>query len=176
MGFILGLAAGGRCLVERFQTSCTQHNSTKCKIAEYPCQHDGTTESFVVICLTVLFRNDLDLFWRLHRKLGKFGFILCIEVAVILGNVHVHLATGFEGCRWQLLGLVIALGTPGDIMGVAEGVDVKDVDVGRGQKYVLNELWRELAEGQMGWMMTNNTEVNICQGSRKINDAMNHMT
>lgn len=40
----------------------------------------------------------------------------------------------------QLLGFVVSLGTPCDIVGVTEGVNVEDVDISRCEQNVLNEL------------------------------------
>lgn len=55
-------------------------------------------------------------------------------------NVDVDLTAGLKVRRGQFLGLVISLGTPCDIVGVAERVDVEDVDVGWGEEDVLDEL------------------------------------
>ena len=41
--------------------------------------------------------------------------------------------------RGQLGGFVVAFGAPGDVVGVAEGVNVEDVDVGWGEEEVLDE-------------------------------------
>ena len=48
-------------------------------------------------------------------------------------------AAWFEVCRGQFLGFVVAFRAPGDVVGVAEGVDVEDVDVGGCEEEVLNE-------------------------------------
>jgi hypothetical protein len=75
--------------------------------------------------------NDLNLLWGLLGELGDFGFVLSVQITVILGDVNVDLATGLEVSGGQFLGLVISLSTPGYIVGVTEGVDVENVDVGR---------------------------------------------
>lgn len=59
-------------------------------------------------------------------------------------------------------------------MGVAEGIDVEDVDVGWCEQDVLDELENMLEKTRIDRKGIR-TEVNICQGSMKINDAMNHM-
>ena len=56
-------------------------------------------------------------------------------------DVYVDFAAGFKVCDFEFGGFVVAFGPPGDVVGVAEGVDVEDVDVGRGQQEVLEKLW-----------------------------------
>ena len=63
-----------------------------------------------------------------------------VEVAVVLRDVDVDFAAGFKVCDFEFGGFIVAFGSPGDVMGVAEGVDVEDVDVGGGQQEVLEEL------------------------------------
>lgn len=57
-------------------------------------------------------------------------------------DVDVDLAAGFEVRGREFLGLVVAFGPPCYVVGVAEGVDVEDVDVGWGEEDVLDELRR----------------------------------
>lgn len=59
-------------------------------------------------------------------------------------------------------------------MGVTEGVDVEHVDVGRSEENVLDELFRleDMDIGRAAIL----TEVNMCQGSMKMNEARNHIT
>ena len=78
------------------------------------------------------------LLWR------SFGFeelqlvqVLGVEICVVGGDVDIDFATGFESCGRQLLGFVIALSSPGDIVGVAEGVDLQGADVGGEEGEVL---------------------------------------
>jgi len=51
---------------------------------------------------------------------------------VVLGNIDVDFAAGFEVGGGKFLGFVVAFGTPGYVVRVAERVDIEDVDVGRG--------------------------------------------
>ena len=77
---------------------------------------------------------------------------------------------------WELLRFVVAFGAPGDVVGVAEGVDVEDVDVGRGEEEVLNELARDGQTGHIGVYVNALTDVNMCHGSKKRNDTTNQRT
>ena len=63
-----------------------------------------------------------------------------VEIFVVAGDVDVDFAFfgGFDA--FEFGGFVVALCTPGDIVGVAEGVDVQNVDVGGREEKVLNEL------------------------------------
>ena len=54
-----------------------------------------------------------------------------------MGDGDIDTAGWFEVGGGELGGLVVAFGAPGDVVGVAEGVDVEDVDVGRGEEDVL---------------------------------------
>ena len=63
-----------------------------------------------------------------------------VQITIILGNVDIDLATRLQSCRRQLLGFVVTLGTPCDVMGITEGIDVENVDVGWGEEDVLDEL------------------------------------
>ena len=127
-------------LVKGIQAGGTQNHGAKCEVAEYPGQHDSTTESLVVVCLLVFLGNDLNFLRRLDGEHLQLGFILRVQITVILRDVHIDLATWLQVGGRQLLGLVVTLGTPSDIVGVTEGVDVEHVDVGRGQEDVLDEL------------------------------------
>ena len=63
-----------------------------------------------------------------------------------MGDGDVDAAGGFDGGGGELGGLVVAFGAPGDVVGVAEGVDVEDVDVGWGEQDVLYELEEVLVD------------------------------
>jgi len=65
---------------------------------------------------------------------------LGVQITIILGNVDIDLATRLQSCRRQLLGFVVALGTPRDVVGITEGVDIENVDVCWGEEDVLDEL------------------------------------
>jgi len=86
----------------------------------------------------------LDFFSRLFGNLAHLGFVLRVQVAVILRDVDVDFAAGLEVGDFEFWGFVVTFGAPGDVVGVAEGVDVEDVDVGGGEKEVLEELWGDL--------------------------------
>lgn len=58
------------------------------------------------------------------RELGEFGFVLGVEVAVVLGDVNVDFAAGFEVRGGQFFRLFVAFCAPGYVVGVAECVDV----------------------------------------------------
>ena len=81
------------------------------------------------------------------RLLGRFGsdsthlsIILCVKIAIILRDVDINFAAWFQIGGWKLLGFVIALGTPSNVVSVAESVDVEDVDVGRCEEEILEKL------------------------------------
>jgi len=82
----------------------------------------------------------LDFFGRLFGNLAHLGFVLRVQVAVVLRDVDVDLAARLEIGDLEFRGFVIAFGAPGDVVGVAEGVDVEDVNVGGGEEKVLEEL------------------------------------
>lgn len=132
--------AGRGCVVESFETGSAQDHGTQSEVTEDPGEHDSTTESLVVVCLLFFLGDNLDLLRGLHGELGELGFVLGIKVTIVLGDVNVDLATGLEVGRGQFLGLVISFGTPGDIVGVTEGVDIEDVDVGWREQDILDEL------------------------------------
>lgn len=82
---------------------------------------------------------------------AHFGVVLGVEVAIVLGDGDVDFTAGFKVRRGEFGGFVVAFGAPGYVVGVAEGVDVEDVDVGWGHEEVLDELFsvvrRERGEG-----------------------------
>ncbi len=78
--------------------------------------------------------------------------VLSIKIAIILGNVDVNFPARFEMDIREFLGLVVTLRTPGDIVSVAKGVNVEDVDIGRREEGVLDEAgehvpWVEKEKG-----------------------------
>lgn len=72
-----------------------------------------------------------------------------VKVAVILRNADFNLASRCNIRVFEFRCFIIAFGTPADIMGVTESVDVENVDVGRGEKEILNEL----LEDQIGMLL-----------------------
>jgi hypothetical protein len=59
---------------------------------------------------------------------------------------------------------------------VTERVDVENIDVRRSEKDVLKELRPVSKASRTPDMFLELTQVNMCQGSKKRSDAMNHMT
>jgi len=93
-----------------------------------------------------------------------------------LRDVDVDFAAGLEVGDFEFWGFVVTFGAPGDVVGVAEGVDVEDVDVGGGEKEVLEELWGDLGGVDKLGDCKGLTEVKRCQGSKNRNDMTNHIT
>ncbi len=84
--------------------------------------------------------NDLLLFGSFSSDGTHFGIILCIEIAIILRNVDIDFAAWFEICRREFLGFVVTFGTPSDVVGITEGIDVENIDVSGCQEKVLEKL------------------------------------
>jgi hypothetical protein len=125
--------------VNAINTSSIEDDSRERKVAEHPREDDGGAETLVII-LVLLLRGDVTLGSLPFRlESAEFRLVLGVEVGVVGGDCDVDLAAGFYVCRGQFLGLVVALCAPGDVVGVAEGVDVEDVDVGGGEEEVLQE-------------------------------------
>jgi hypothetical protein len=120
-------------------TSSIEDNGRESKIAEHPGEDDGGAEALVVV-LVLLLRGDVALGGLPFGLEGaELGLVLGVEVCVVGGDGDVDFAAGFDvGCG-ELFGFVVALCAPGDVVGVAEGVDVEDVDVGGGKEEVLQE-------------------------------------
>lgn len=130
----LALAATNIHLV---QPSHIQHHRPKSKVAKHPSQDDGRAETLVVVFV---------LFLRGHDFLGclvfgvegqEFGFVLAVQILLISRDGDIDLPARLQRGRRQLLWFIIALCTPSDVVGVAEGVDVEDVDVGGREEQVL---------------------------------------
>ena len=82
--------------------------------------------------------NGFDLLGGFGSEGTQLRVILVVQIAVVLGNANVDLTAGFGVRRRELFSLVVTLGAPGDVVGVAEGVDIQDVDVGGGKEEVLD--------------------------------------
>lgn len=78
------------------QPGGTQYDGAESKVAEDPSEHDGTSETLVVVFLFLRLRDDTGLLGRLGGELGELGFILGVEVAVVLGDFDVDLSAWFE--------------------------------------------------------------------------------
>jgi len=128
-----------RACSKSLQATRTQHHSHECKVADEPDHDDSGTERFVVIFLLLCIAHFALLGWGLHNDLAHLGLILSIQVAVVGGDVYVDFTARLECRRRQLLGLVVSFGTPSDVVGVTEGVDIENVDVGGRKEEVLNE-------------------------------------
>jgi hypothetical protein len=125
--------------IDAIDTSSIEDDSRESQVAEHPGEDDSRAETLVII-LVLLLRGDValrSLPFRLES--AEFRLVLGVEVGVVGGDCDVDLAAGFDVCRGEFLGLVVALCAPGDVVGVAEGVDVEDVDVSGGEEEVLQE-------------------------------------
>lgn len=92
------------------------------------------------------FADDFLLLNRFLRDLAHLGVVLGVEVAVILGNIDVNFAARFEVGDFKFGRFVVAFSTPSDVVGIAESIDIEDVNVGRGKEQILDELDTELVE------------------------------
>lgn len=125
--------------INSVETARVQHNSRKGQVAEHPSQHDRRPETLVIILVLLLCRELLLRRFPLGAEDGKFSLVLRIEIRVISGNSDIDLATRLGDSGWQFLWLVVTLCTPRDIVSVAKGVDVENIDVGRSEEEVLEE-------------------------------------
>lgn len=74
-----------------------------------------------------------------HGELAEFLLVLRVQVRVVGGDGDIDLAAWLQIRGGEFFRFVVAFGTPGDVVGVAEGVDVEDVEVRRGEEEVLHE-------------------------------------
>lgn len=70
---------------------------------------------------------------------AEFRLVLRVEIGVVGGDGDVDFSAGFEVRGGEFLRFVVAFGAPGDVVGVAKGVDVEDVEVGGCEEEVLDE-------------------------------------
>ena len=124
---------------ETGQTARVKHHGREREIADEPEDDDAGAETFVVILLDLFCSAFALLRWGFNHDFAHFGFVLSVKVAVVGGDVDVDFAAWFGGYGAEFFGLVVAFGSPCDVVGVAEGVDVEDVDVGWGEEEVLEE-------------------------------------
>lgn len=66
---------------------------------------------------------------RINVLLRLVDFFNDSCLALVLGSVR----------RWQSIGLVRSLGSPGNIVPVTVRIDIEDVDIGRGDEHILWE-------------------------------------
>lgn len=123
--------------VDPLQATSVEYHSRQDQIAEHPADDDSGSETLVIILMLFLSRGDLLGWCPLGRKDPQLVLVLAVQVMIVSRNSHVDLAAWFCGGTAELLWLVIALGSPCDVVGIAKGIDVEDVDVGRGQEEVL---------------------------------------
>lgn len=112
------------------QTARTQYDSCEGEITKHPDQHNSTSETLIIVFLVFGFRNNLYFLWSLHCNDTHLGVVLGVQVAIVLGDIDVHLAAGLEVCRGQLFSFVVSFRAPCYVVCVAESVDVENVDVG----------------------------------------------
>ena len=60
---------------------------------------------------------------------AEFFFILVVEIAIVLRNCNVDFAAELDVNFVQLGGFVVAFSTPCYVVGVAEGIDVENVNI-----------------------------------------------
>ena len=125
--------------VDSIDAARVQHDGREGQVAEHPGEDDGGAEPFVVVLVLFLRGDDAFRGFPFGGEGAEFGLVLGVEVCVVGGDVDVDFAAGFDVGGGQLFGFVVALCTPGDVVGVAEGVDVEDVDVCRSEEEVLQE-------------------------------------
>ena len=130
----------GRVYCQPLQPTRTQHQRAEGQVREDPNQHNRTSKPLIVILLLLARRHILHLLDSLVSKDCNLAVVLVVEIAFVRRDIDVNFAAGFESCRGEFLGFVVAFGTPGDVVGVAEGVNVEDVDVGWSEEEVLDEL------------------------------------
>lgn len=101
-------------------------------IAEDPEGHQASTETLVGIfegLLVVVHRGNIGSEGTFHSSL-KLAIDICLGLVDFLNDgIFATFVLGRLGRR-QSIGLVRSLGTPGDIMPVAERIDVENIDVG----------------------------------------------
>ena len=123
-----------------------EDGSCKRQVREYPYQNDAAPEALVVVRLLVLCGEDLDFLRRFLRDDLHLLVVLRVQVTVIIGNVDVDFPARLEVDAGELLRLVVSFRTPRDIVCVAEGVDVEDVEICGRQEEVLYELVRAVSD------------------------------
>ena len=127
-------------LARLLQPTHVQHDGREAQVAKDPREHDDGAEALVVI-LVLLGVGDGLLGRRVLGVEGaELGFVLGVEVGVVGGDADVDLAAGFDVGGGQLFGIVVAFRAPGDVVCVAEGVDVENVYIGRRKEEILEEL------------------------------------
>lgn len=139
---LLGLVGRLSCRstnIYAIDTSSVEDDGSESEVAEHPGEDDSGSEPLVIVLVLLLRGNDPLGSFPLGCKSAKLGLVLGVEVCVVGRNCDIDFAAGFDVCGGQLLGFVVTFRTPCDVVSVAEGVDVEDVDVCRRQEEVLQE-------------------------------------
>lgn len=93
-----------------------------------------------------------------------------------MGYVYSDFSIVLDGGITEFWCFVIALGAPGYVVSVAEGIDVENVYVSRSKKEVLEELSGMVSAKTVAGRDRRHegrTEVNMCHGSKNRNDTTN---
>jgi hypothetical protein len=111
------------------QPPSIQYHRHKRRITEHPRKHDICPKPSVVVqfCLSHIW--GLWLFNGFGREFLKRRVVQGIEIAVVEGELFLRLAVFVDGGCLELLGFVVTFRAPGDIVRIAEGVDVNDIGV-----------------------------------------------
>jgi hypothetical protein len=138
LGLICGLV-GGAADVNAVDTAGVQNDSRKGEVAKHPGEDDGGAETLVIVLVLLLWGNVALGSFPLGSEGAELGLVLGVEVCVVGGDCDVDFAAGFDVGGGQLFGFVVSFCAPCDVVGVAEGVHVEDVDICWRQKEVLQE-------------------------------------
>lgn len=125
--------------IDAVHAASVKDDSSQRQIAEHPRQDDSGAETLVIVLVFFLRQDDTLGSFPLGGEDAELGFVLRVEIGVVRWDCDVDFAAGFEVCCRELFGLVVTFCSPCDVVGVAEGVDVEDVDVGGSQEEVLDE-------------------------------------
>ena len=138
LGLICGLV-GGAADGNAVDTAGVQNDSRKGEVAKHPGEDDGGAETLVIVLVLLLWGNVALGSFPLGSEGAELGLVLGVEVCVVGGDCDVDFAAGFDVGGGQLFGFVVSFCAPCDVVGVAEGVHVEDVDICWRQKEVLQE-------------------------------------
>ena len=129
----------GRARLEPLESAGRQYRGCKTQVAEHPDEHDGGAETLVVVFLFLFVAGFLLLDFVFRGEGAQFSFVLTVQVFLVGRDLDIHGVIGVGGDVVEFGRRVGALGAPGDVVGVAEGVDVEDVDVHGREEDVLKE-------------------------------------
>nr|POF01296.1 hypothetical protein CFP56_21244 [Quercus suber] len=136
---LLVVLLGARHGLEVLHATDVQHYRRQCQVAEHPGEHDGAAEPFVVVFVLLLGGDDFLRCLIFGAEHAQLVFVLGVQIGIVGWDGNVNFATGFcVGC-WKFLRLVVTLSSPSNVMGVAEGIHVQDVDISGREEEVLDE-------------------------------------